>query len=109
MRSADRPVDVLIEIATKETLDSSYGGACRPSTHQVCDDHFCASRMVSVLWTPVRVRFDQLRQLGFGVPAAWDPSHALELHIAMKRDVVPRDDRGRPIDFDIWLDDIWFY
>jgi len=109
MRAEGRPVTVLVEIATAETLDVSFGGACRPTDNAICDDHYSAPRTVSVYWTLVRIPFAQLRQLGFGVSARFDPAHVLELHVAVKKDVLPETERARPLDFDLWIDDISLY
>jgi hypothetical protein len=109
MRAERNPVNVLVEIATADTLGASYGGSCHPSNAVICDDHFAVARTVSVFWMLVRVRFEQLRQLGFGVHADWDPTRVMELHIAVKRDSLAKEDRGRPMDFDLWVDDISFY
>jgi hypothetical protein len=109
MRAEKNPVNVLIEMATTDTLGVSFGGSCQRSGAAICDDHYSASRTVSVFWTLVRVRFQQLHQLGFGVPAEWNPSRAVELHVAVKRDSLPKDDRERPMDFELWVDDVSFY
>jgi hypothetical protein len=109
MRAERSPVTVLVEVATTDTLDASFGGSCHPSAGRICDDHYGAARTVSVFWTLVRVPFRQLRQLGFGVRADWDARHAVELHVAVKKDVLPEEARDRPLDFDLWVDDISFY
>jgi hypothetical protein len=33
----------------------------------------------------------------------------LELHVAVKKDVLPETERARPLDFDLWIDDISLY
>jgi hypothetical protein len=63
----------------------------------------------SAFWSPLRISFSQLHQLGFGVQARWDPSRVVELHIAVKRDALPVEDRSAPIRFDLWIDDIALY
>jgi serine/threonine protein kinase len=109
MRAEKHPVTVLVEAATTETLDVTYGGSCRPTPEAICDDHYAATRTISVFWMLVRVPFDQLRQMGFGVRADWNASHVLEVHIAVKKDDLAPEQRGRPIDFDLWVDDISVY
>jgi serine/threonine-protein kinase len=106
MRAAREPTTVLVEVATSDTLDPSFGGSCRPTSTTICDDHYAAARTVSVFWTLVRVPFKQLRQIGFGARADWNPAHAVEIHVAVKKDVLPEERRARPIDFDLWVDDI---
>ncbi len=104
------PVTVLVGLATTDTLDLSYGGACKPSPKAFCDDHFWAARLVpAAFWSPLRIPFSQLHQLGFGVEARWDPSRVVEIHIAVKRDVLPAEERAAPIRFDLWIDDITLY
>jgi hypothetical protein len=107
LRAEKEPVPVIIEAATTETLDVTYGGSCRPTTKDICDDHYAAIRTVSVYWTLVRVQFQQLHQLGFGIRANWDPAHVLEIHVAVKKEGLPPAEQGRrPINFDLWVDDI---
>jgi serine/threonine protein kinase len=109
MRAEREPTTVLVEVATTDTLDASFGGACRPASTVICDDHYAAARTVSVFWTLVRVPFKQLHQLGFGMRADWNPAHVVEIHVAVKKDVLPEDARARPIGFDLWVDDMSLY
>ncbi len=98
---AESPVRLRVSVATRDTLDASYGGDCSAPPGQVCDNHFAAYRAVGREWANYTVRFDTLEQGGWGVKAKFDLSRATELHF-----VVPRPEQARDVSFEVWLDDV---
>lgn len=88
-------------IASAETQDVAYGGACVPRDGKQCADHFTTSRTLTAAWMAYTITFAELRQAGFGVPApsgTINPATLMELNI-----VFPP---GAP--FDVWIDDVVF-
>jgi hypothetical protein len=90
-----------VSVATRATLDATYGGACSAPPGKVCNDHFAAMRAIHRDWAQYTVRFESLRQEGWGVSADFDLSQVMELHFTM-----PRGEKQTELDFDLWLDDV---
>lgn len=69
-----------------------------------CFDHFGWDVMLEGSWQEYALRFNAMdfAQRGFGLPALWDPEHALQ--VIFKVEGAP--DPG--VSFDFWIDDISF-
>jgi hypothetical protein len=98
---AESPVLLRVSVATRDTLDASYGGDCSAPPGRVCDDHYAACRTVGREWVNYTVRFDTLEQGGWGVKAGFDLTRVTELHF-----IVPRPEQAPEVSFDVWLDDV---
>jgi serine/threonine protein kinase len=98
---AESPVRLRVSVATRDTLDASYGGDCSAPPGGVCDDHYAAHRSIGPEWVNYTVRFDTLAQGGWGVKADFDLTRATELHF-----IVPRPEHASEVSFDVWLDDV---
>ncbi len=92
--NTDTLTHVRVEVATPETLDASFGGACVPGS-KACNDHYGVNMVVSGSWVLYDVTFDSLKQEGWGIAAPWSPGKAIQIHWVFKDP-----------DFDVWIDDV---
>lgn len=81
------------EVATIDTQENTFGGACDPA-NGTCGDHYQVPFTLTSSWQQYTVLFAELRQRGFGVPAlsffsnevmgvtfGWDAGTTLDLWI----------------------------
>lgn len=110
MRS-DSGARTRISVATRATLDETYGGRCVPDPKVACNDHYTTLRSVNTFWQEFRVPFSGLQQLGWGKAGAWEPEHTMEIHIGVhngENGETP-ETRAEHLSFDLWIDDLSFY
>jgi hypothetical protein len=103
-RTASAAVRIRIEFATRNTVDTTYGGSCVASGLS-CWDHYGAFRDFGPAWQIQDVSFAQLAQEGWGLPVAKDLAHVFEIRFYYKTGGTP----ANPSSFDFWIDDVEFY
>jgi hypothetical protein len=88
-------------IASAETQDVAYGGACIPKNGKQCADHFTTGRTLTASWIAYTISFAEMKQGGWGVASpntTINPATLTELNITFPS--------GQP--FDVWIDDVVF-
>jgi hypothetical protein len=99
---------ISLKVAIPTTLDATFGGSCVPTKAPAkdCNDHPAqAVALATGGWLDYHVKFADLKQEGWGVPAAEVKFDAVaQIHV-----VFPGPVSGGSADFDVWLDDFEFY
>ena len=83
---------VRFSVATTETLDT-------PGCGTTCNDFHQASFVLTPTWTHYTVPWSQLKQLGWGAPQPFVPSHVEYFQFSF----------GPKVNFDLYVDEITFF
>jgi len=86
--------EVRLRVASRATVPVESGGLCRNG----CWDDFGMDLELTDTWQLFEVRWDEMTQSGWGMPAEFDPTDVLWIHWI--------DESGESVD--IWLDDLHF-
>jgi hypothetical protein len=103
-RTASGALRIRVEFGTRNTVDTTYGGSCVP-TSSSCWDRYGAFRDIGATWQIQDVSFAQLVQEGWGLAVAKDLDHVFEIRFNYKPGGTP----ANPSSFDFWIDDVEFY
>jgi len=88
---------VFMHVSTVATVPVDEGGTCASAT--LCWDDHGKSILLTDEWTQYTVRWDEVQQAGWGIPADFDPSRIVLFHW--------QDQDASS--FDIWVDDLRFF
>ncbi len=91
---ASATLSLRVNLPTKGT--DPLGGICTPSSK--CSDHNGSTISVGTSWAPVTLLFKDMKQLGWGMPATFDPKTVYAVQFQVDKGVA----------FDFWIDDIAF-
>lgn len=92
---------IRLEVPTASTAPSAQGGTCSAD----CSDSHGMLVPLTADWAPYTVMFDQLKQDGWGAPAAFNASEVLGLSFRAGKSSAAQ----ASIDFDFWIDDVRFF
>lgn len=98
---SDASDDQVVRVSFPDKDTDLDGGLCKPNSTggKQCNDHFGYRATLTSMWTKFTIRFSDLRQDGWGMPAAaFDPSTLFEILFEIRENTT----------FAIWVDDLAF-